>query len=153
MGAAAGVVLGIAISVASTVVLIRVLADNDLLQTNQGHIAIGWLILEDIFTVFVLVVLPGMASIWAQSEGDGEGLFITFAWAIVKFAGLILLVVIVGRKVIPRLLNLVARTRSRRTLHTHHPQFGTGDRHRIGSFIRCVNGTGCISRRHCRRTN
>ena len=113
MGAGAGIVLGIAISVASTVVLIRVLADNDLLQTNQGRIAIGWLILEDIFTVFVLVALPGMASIWGKSEGGGEGLFITFAWAIVKFAGLILLVVIVGRKVIPRLLSLVARTRSR----------------------------------------
>ena len=113
MGVGEGIVLGIAISVASTVVLIRVLADNDLLQTNQGRIAVGWLILEDIFTVFVLVALPGMGSIWGKSEGGGEGLFITFAWAIVKFAGLTLLVVIVGRKAIPRLLNLVARTRSR----------------------------------------
>ena len=113
MGAGAGVVLGIAISVASTVVLIRNLADNDLLQTNQGHIAIGWLILEDIFTVFVLVALPGIANISGQSKGGGEGLLITLGWAIAKFAGLSLLVVIVGRKVIPRLLNLVARTRSR----------------------------------------
>jgi len=113
MGARAGIVLGIAISVASTIVLIRVLADNDLLQTNQGHIAIGWLILEDIFTVFVLVALPGMASIWGQSKGGGEGLLITLAWAIAKFVGLTLLVVIIGRKAIPRLLNLVARTRSR----------------------------------------
>jgi CPA2 family monovalent cation:H+ antiporter-2 len=113
MGAGAGIVLGIAISVASTVVLIRVLADNDLLQTNQGHIAIGWLILEDIFTVFVLVALPGLTSIWGHSEGGGEGLLMTLAWAMAKFAGLTLLVVIVGRKAIPWLLNLVVRTRSR----------------------------------------
>ena len=112
IGAGAGIVLGIAISVASTVVLIRNLADNDLLQTNQGHIAIGWLILEDIFTVFVLVALPGIASISGQSKGGGEGLLITLGWAIAKFAGLSLLVVVVGRKVIPRLLSLVARTRS-----------------------------------------
>jgi monovalent cation:H+ antiporter-2, CPA2 family len=113
MGVGKGIVLGIAVSVASTVVLIRVLSDNDLLQTNQGHIAIGWLILEDIFTVFVLVVLPAMASIWGQSRRGGEGMLIAFIWAIAKFAGLSLLVVIVGRKAIPRLLSLVARTRSR----------------------------------------
>jgi len=113
MGAGAGIVLGIAISVASTVVLIRVLADNDLLQTNQGHIAIGWLILEDIFTVFVLVALPGLASIWGKSEGGGEGLLMTLVWAMAKFAGLTLLVVIIGRKAIPWFLNLVVRTRSR----------------------------------------
>src|SRR4030042_2691487 len=100
MGAGAGVVLGIAISVASTVVLIRNLADHAMIQTSQGHIAIGWLILEDIFTVFVLVALPGMASIWVQSKGGGEGLLITLAWAMAKFVGLTLLVVIVGRKVI-----------------------------------------------------
>jgi CPA2 family monovalent cation:H+ antiporter-2 len=113
MGVGKGIVLGIAVSVASTVVLIRVLSDNDLLQTNQGHIAIGWLILEDIFTVFVLVVLPGLASIWGQPRGGGGDLLIGFIWAIAKFAALGLLVVIVGRKVIPRLLSLVARTRSR----------------------------------------
>ena len=112
MGTGKGIVLGVAVSVASTVVLIRVLSDNDLLQTNQGHIAIGWLILEDIFTVFVLVVLPGLASIWGQPRGGGGDLLIGFIWAIAKFAGLGLLVVIVGRKVIPRLLSLVARTRS-----------------------------------------
>jgi len=113
MGVGKGIVLGIAVSVASTVVLIRVLSDNDLLQTSQGHIAIGWLILEDIFTVFVLVVLPAMASLWGQSRGGEEDLLIAFIWAIAKFAGLSLLVVIVGRKAIPWLLSLVARTRSR----------------------------------------
>jgi len=113
MDAGAGIVLGISISVASTVVVIRVLTDNDLLQTSQGHIAIGWLILQDIFTVFILMALPGMASILGLSEGGWEGLLITLAWAIAKFAGLTLLVVIIGEKAIPWLLNLVARTRSR----------------------------------------
>jgi len=113
MGPGKGIVLGIAISVASTVVLVRVLEDNNLLQTNQGHISIGWLILEDIFTVFVLVLLPGMASIWGQPSGGGGNLLMAFIWAIAKFAGLCLFVVIIGRKLIPKLLNLVARTRSR----------------------------------------
>ncbi len=107
------VVLGITVSVASTIVLIRVLSDNDLLQTHQGHIAMGWLILEDIFTVFVLVILPGIASQWGRTDGGGGGLLVTFVWTIAKFAGLTLLVIVVGRRLIPRLLDLVARTRSR----------------------------------------
>src|SRR5690606_15702405 len=55
-----GVVLGLAIGVASTVVLIRVLSDNDALHTRAGHVAVGWLLVEDLFTVLVLV-LPGFA--------------------------------------------------------------------------------------------
>ena len=58
LGWSAGFVVGIAISVASTVVLIRMLIDNDIIHTPQGHIALGWLIVEDIFTVLVLVALP-----------------------------------------------------------------------------------------------
>jgi monovalent cation:H+ antiporter-2, CPA2 family len=57
-----GIVFGLAISVASTVVLLRVLADNDALHTPSGHIAVGWLIVEDLFTVLVLVLLPIVAS-------------------------------------------------------------------------------------------
>ena len=113
MQAGAGLVIGIAISVASTVVLVRVLEDNDLLQSDQGHIAIGWLILQDIFTVFVLVILPMMASIWRPSEAGPGSLLNPIAWAFLRFAGLALLVVVVGRKAIPKLLEIVARTRSR----------------------------------------
>src|SRR5688572_30967416 len=57
-GWAAGVVFGLAVSVASTVVLLRVLADNNDLHTPAGHIAVGWLVVEDLFTVLVLVLLP-----------------------------------------------------------------------------------------------
>lgn len=54
----AGIVFGVALSVASTVVLIRILADNNELHTPTGHIAVGWLVVEDLFTVIALVVLP-----------------------------------------------------------------------------------------------
>src|SRR5438270_834104 len=59
-GWSAGLVYGMAISVASTVVLIRVLADNNDLHTPAGHIAVGWLVVEDLFTVVVLVLLPAL---------------------------------------------------------------------------------------------
>ena len=60
LGLAGGVVFGIALSVASTVVLVRVLADNRDLHTPTGHIAVGWLVVEDLFTVLVLVLLPAL---------------------------------------------------------------------------------------------
>ncbi len=107
------IVLGLSVSIASTVVVTRNLIDNNLLQTNQGYIAIGWLILQDIITVFVLVALPGIASIWGQSGAAKEAPLIYLAWAMAKFGGLTFLVVIIGRKAIPRLLDLVAHTRSR----------------------------------------
>ncbi|MFN7145333.1 MAG: cation:proton antiporter [Myxococcota bacterium] len=69
-GAGAGLVYGIAISVASTVVLLRVLADADAIQTPQGHVAVGWLIVEDLFTVVVLVLLPIVA---APEAAGGPG--------------------------------------------------------------------------------
>src|SRR3954454_20216204 len=58
----AGIVFGLAISVASTVVLLRVLVDNGDLHTPIGHIAVGWLVVEDLFTVLVLVMLPAIFS-------------------------------------------------------------------------------------------
>src|SRR5215471_14773401 len=66
---AAGIVFGIALSVASTVVLIRVLADNDDLHSPTGHIAVGWLVVEDLFTVVVLVLLPALFARDATSGG------------------------------------------------------------------------------------
>ena len=113
MELAASLVIGLAVSVASTVVLVRVLGDNDLLQSEQGHIAVGWLILQDIFTVFVLVILPVTASIRLPSEAGPGSLLSPIAWAFLRFAGLALLLTLVGRKVIPKLLYIVARTRSR----------------------------------------
>lgn len=103
----AGLVFGLAISVASTVVLIRVLADNDVLHTRSGHVAVGWLVIEDIFTVLVLVVLPAVAGTGSSSP----------TWAILgavlRISLLAALLFGVGGRLIPQLLSYVARTRSR----------------------------------------
>jgi CPA2 family monovalent cation:H+ antiporter-2 len=109
----AGLVIGIAVSVASTVVLIRVLMDNDVLHTARGHIAVGWLIVEDIFTVLVLVAMPALASAFGEQAGKGQNVFLALGLAIVKVAVLGLIVIAGGRVVIPWLLRQVARTRSR----------------------------------------
>ncbi|WP_428305985.1 cation:proton antiporter [Lacipirellula sp.] len=120
--AAEAVVIGIAISVASTVVLIRVLTDNDVLHTSQGHIAVGWLLVEDIFTVLVLVVLPAVADILndggevvgeAAKHAAGGGIAKALGMAVLRIGLLAALVLGAGKRLIPPLLNFVARTRSR----------------------------------------
>ncbi len=108
-----GVIIGIAISVASTVVLIRVLMDNDVLHTSQGHIAVGWLIVEDIFTVLVLVALPAIADIVTHGGESDQSIIRSIAMAAFKIVALAALVLGGGQRVIPWLLAQVARTRSR----------------------------------------
>jgi CPA2 family monovalent cation:H+ antiporter-2 len=113
-GWSAGVLIGIAVSVASTVVLTRVLEDNDVLQTEQGHTAVGWLIVQDILTVLVLVMLPAIASAVQPKGGEAAtGIVPSLSWAIVKIAVLVGIVLWGGKKVVPRLLEQVARTRTR----------------------------------------
>jgi CPA2 family monovalent cation:H+ antiporter-2 len=107
----AGLVFGLAISVASTVVLLRVLSDNDALHTRPGHIAVGWLVVEDLFTVFVLVLLPVLVG---KDAGEGFAPVLTgLATAVFKIGALVAFVFLVGRRVLPKLLEHVARTRSR----------------------------------------
>ena len=104
----AGIVFGIALSVASTVVLIRVLSDNRQLHTPTGHIAVGWLVVEDLFTVLVLVLMPAVFGAGAAtSPVAAVGL------AVLKVAALVLFTMVVGGRTIPWLLAMVARTRSR----------------------------------------
>jgi monovalent cation:H+ antiporter-2, CPA2 family len=107
-GLAAGVVYGVALSVASTVVLIRVLSDNRQLHTPTGHIAVGWLVVEDLFTVLVLVLMP---AIFAASAGTTVPMAVGVA--LLKIAALAGLTIVVGGRVIPWLLTQVARTQSR----------------------------------------
>jgi CPA2 family monovalent cation:H+ antiporter-2 len=110
-GWSAGIVYGLAISVASTVVLTRVLTDNNDLHTPAGHIAVGWLVVEDLFTVVVLVVLP---AVFGPNQGDGRGaLPLALALAAVKIAALVAVTFLVGGRVVPWLLERVARTHSR----------------------------------------
>eukprot|EP01031_Cornospumella_fuschlensis_P007429 gene7429-9202_t len=72
----AGIVFGVAISVASTVVLMRMLVERDRLSSRDGHVAVGWLIVEDLFTVAALVVLPVLASDTADAQGLGGALLL-----------------------------------------------------------------------------
>jgi CPA2 family monovalent cation:H+ antiporter-2 len=104
-----GVILGMSISVASTVVLTRVFSDNKILHTPTGHTAIGWLILEDLFTIIVLVLLPAFLG----KTASNHNLFLTFIITIVKLAVLVVFALVVGKKVIPFLLEHIAKTGNR----------------------------------------
>jgi monovalent cation:H+ antiporter-2, CPA2 family len=111
----AGLLLGLALSVASTVVLMRVLEDRDLLATAQGHVAVGWLIVEDVLTVVVLVAVPTLAQAGAGGSGgaSGAGVAMALGLALFKLAALAVLLLGAGGRVIPRLLEEAARFRSR----------------------------------------
>jgi len=109
-GWSAGLVFGVGLSVASTVVLVRVLADNRQLHTPTGHIAIGWLVVEDLFTVLVLVLMP---AILGTGTGAGQGLWVAIAIALAKVAALTGLTIVVGGRIIPWLLTAISRTQSR----------------------------------------
>lgn len=105
----AGAVFGMAISVASTVVLTRVLADNKALHTTTGHVALGWLAVEDLFTILLLVLLPAVVGGTEIAENVWHILGITT----LKLAALVVFALVVGQRVIPTLLAYVARTGTR----------------------------------------
>jgi CPA2 family monovalent cation:H+ antiporter-2 len=107
----AGVVFGLSLSVASTVVLTRVLVDNDALLSPTGRIAIGWLVMEDIFTVFVLVLLPVVTV--ASAADQATSVPVAIASAILKLAAFVVFTLVAGGRVIPWLLNRIAETHSR----------------------------------------
>jgi K+:H+ antiporter len=106
---AAGLIFGAALSVASTVVLVRVLADNRHLHTQTGHIAVGWLVVEDVFTVLALVLLPTLVAD-TPTESNIAGALILTA---LKVVALVAFTAFVGNRLIPYLLDRVAETRSR----------------------------------------
>ena len=108
-GWSAGLVFGLALSIASTVVLMRVLADSGDLQTPAGHIAVGWLVVEDLLTVLVLVLLP---AVFAPGIGPG-GIVLAVVVALVKVAVMVALTFFLGDRLIPWLLERAAATRSR----------------------------------------
>jgi CPA2 family monovalent cation:H+ antiporter-2 len=107
----ASVVFGLAISVASTVVLTRVLSDNRVLHTPAGHLAVGWLVLEDVFTVLVLVLLPIVVD--PGGGGGAVGVALSVSLALLKLAGLVAFTLLVGQRAIPALLGFIAKTGSR----------------------------------------
>jgi CPA2 family monovalent cation:H+ antiporter-2 len=110
-GLTAGLVTGMAMAVASTVVLLRVLMDKGMLQTSHGHVAVGWLIVEDLLTVLVLVLLPLLGDKAEGAGGAGSGLA-TFAWAFAKLGLMVLVVLVAGGRLVPWILTQVAKLRS-----------------------------------------
>jgi CPA2 family monovalent cation:H+ antiporter-2 len=114
-----GIVFGVCLSVASTVVLLRALEARGQLDTADGRIAIGWLIVEDLATVIVLVLLPALAPSLGGAEsaeaGDGSlgSILVSVGLTLAKVAALFGVMLVVGRRVIPWMLQVVARTGSR----------------------------------------
>jgi CPA2 family monovalent cation:H+ antiporter-2 len=108
-------VFGLALSVASTVVLLRSLEDNRLLSTTRGKIAVGWVIVEDLVMVLALVFLPALSNAMARNTGalDAGALLSSLATTVGKLAIFAALMLVVGRRVIPRLLESVAGLGSR----------------------------------------
>ena len=103
----AGIILGFAISIASTVVLLRGLMDNGLLNTPHGQAAVGWLVLEDLATVLILVLMPTLAS--TQNGFNWGQLGLT----LLKAAVFVVIALFAGTRLIPWILMRIAHTRSR----------------------------------------
>jgi CPA2 family monovalent cation:H+ antiporter-2 len=113
--AGAGLIFGIALSVASTVVLLRFLQERRLLDTERGRITVGWLIVQDIAMVLVLVLLPALTAV-LKGLGTAPStavLLETVAVTLGKIGGFLVVMLVVGKKVIPWILHYVAHTGSR----------------------------------------
>src|SRR5882757_7743309 len=109
----AGLVFGLALSVASTVVLLRALQNRRLLDTERGRLAMGWLIVQDFITVIALVLIPAFAGLLSASESgqvSGSQLAETLVLTFGKFGAFIVLMLVVGRRSIPWILHYVAHT-------------------------------------------
>ncbi|MDX8530670.1 YbaL family putative K(+) efflux transporter [Mesorhizobium sp. VK25A] len=120
----AGLVFGLALSVASTVVLLRAMQERRLIETERGRIAVGWLIVEDLAMVLALVLLPALAGVLGgQPQVDDHSSLLSLPasygiWGVVgvtfaKVAAFVVVMLVVGRRVIPWILHYVAHTGSR----------------------------------------
>ncbi len=108
----AGLVFGLALSVASTVVLLRALEDRGQLDSFNGRIAVGWLVVEDLVTVLVLVLLPALAGPLG-GKGEGGSLWLSLGKTLLQVGAFIAFMLLVGRKLFPWFLWRVAKTGSR----------------------------------------
>src|ERR1051325_859799 len=116
--AGAGLVFGLALSVASTVVVLRALDELGLMDSADGRLAVGWLVVEDLAMVLVLVLLPPLAGVLggvdpAGAGGDGAGVVRALGLTLVKVAAFVVLMLFVGTRTVPWMLQRVARTGSR----------------------------------------
>jgi CPA2 family monovalent cation:H+ antiporter-2 len=114
-----GIVLGLCLSVASTVVLLKALEERNGVATLNGRIAVGWLIVEDLAMVLVLVLLPALAGVLggqgpgSAHGGESHGLLVTLGLTLLKVAAFGAIVLLLGPRVLPWVLRQVARTGSR----------------------------------------
>ncbi|MGJ7492357.1 YbaL family putative K(+) efflux transporter [Variovorax sp. ZT4R33] len=111
----AALVFGLALSVASTVVLLRALESLGLLDSYTGRIAVGWLVVEDLAMVLVLVLLPPLAStLGGTADGaNASAIWTTLGVTLLQVGGFVALMLVVGRRAFPWILWQVARTNSR----------------------------------------
>ena len=116
---AAAVVFGLALSVASTVVLLRALESRGLLNSGNGRIAVGWLVVEDLAMVLVLVLLPALAGLLtpagaaAPVAAAGDGFWFTLLRTLLAVSAFVALMLLVGRRLLPWLLWHINQTGSR----------------------------------------
>jgi CPA2 family monovalent cation:H+ antiporter-2 len=115
----AGFIFGLALSVPSTVVMTRTLQERRLIETTRGRIAVGWLVVEDLIMVLVLVLIPAITDVLRGEAPDAltpwqrRDIVSTFALTLGQVAAFIALMLVVGRRVIPWILHYVAHTGSR----------------------------------------
>lgn len=112
------IIFGLSLSVASTVVLLRVLESKGLLETANGQIAVGWLVVEDLVMVLALVLLPVLASIYGENavvtqKATAHDLLSLIGLTLAKVAAFIVLMLVVGKRLLPKMLWLVAKSGSR----------------------------------------
>ncbi|WP_082522198.1 YbaL family putative K(+) efflux transporter [Ramlibacter sp. Leaf400] len=105
----ASLVFGLSLSVASTVVLLRALQQQRLLDTDRGHIAIGWLIVEDLVMVIALVLLPVLAESVQGGDVSALDLVLELGWTLVKVAAFVAVMLVVGRRLLPWVMDRIAR--------------------------------------------
>jgi len=123
----AGIVLGLCLSTASTVVLLKAMQDHRLVETERGRIAIGWLIVEDVAMVLTLVLLPALSTLLGGRAGESEthdigglvgmlgplNLWQTLGITALKVLAFVAVMIVVGRRVVPWVLHYIAHTGSR----------------------------------------
>ena len=112
-----GLVVGLSLSVASTVVLLKALEERNMVSSPNGRVAVGWLIVEDLAMVLALVLLPAFAEVLggkpAQGHGSGMPILLELAVTLSKVAAFAVIAILIGPKVVPWILARVARTGSR----------------------------------------
>jgi CPA2 family monovalent cation:H+ antiporter-2 len=108
-----GILFGLALSVASTVVLLRALEDHHLVESTNGQIAVGWLIVEDLAMIIALVLIPALAGETMNGEPTNKTPLLLLAIAIAKLGMFMAIMLVGGKRLLPWLLRVVVKTRSR----------------------------------------